>query len=218
MLESLGVMRPVSFGLNGLDRRLLDYVNFRNGTFVEAGANDGFTQSNTYYLERYLGWRGLLVEPIPELAAKCRERRPGSIVEECALIARDDPRTHIEMTYCNLMSMVDGARGSAEADAAHVQRGLQHLRAEENTRRLEVRTASLDDLLRRHVISKVDLLSLDVEGFEPQALMGMDFDAIRPTWILVEANEPEAIEAALRGKYRLAAELSHHDRLYRALS
>lgn len=217
VLESLGVMKPVSFGLNGLDRKLLEYVGFRGGVYIEAGANDGCSQSNTFYLERYLGWHGLLVEPVPELAAKCRENRPGSLVEECALVASGDQRPFVEMTFCNLMSLVEGARGSDEGDAAHVKIGEQYLGKGQSVRKITVRTARLSELLERHQLRQVDLLSLDVEGFEPQALMGLDFDAVSPTWILVEANDSETVEKVLQGRYELVAHLSHHDRLYRVL-
>jgi hypothetical protein len=39
----------------------------QNGTFVEAGANDGVTESNTLALETEYGWTGLLAEPVPWL-------------------------------------------------------------------------------------------------------------------------------------------------------
>jgi FkbM family methyltransferase len=215
MLEQLGLISPASFGLDGLDRKLLKHVNFRSGVFVEAGANDGMSQSNTVYFERYLGWRGLLVEPMPELAAKCRANRPGAIVEQCALVASGDTRSTVDMTYCNLMSLVDGALGSSHADLTHIQRGRKFLAAGDEVRPVSVPTARLGAILQRHGLDHVDLLSLDVEGFEAQALLGLEFDKVAPTWILVEANHPKAVEAALGGRYGLVAELTHHDRLYR---
>jgi hypothetical protein len=51
------------YGLAGLDKKLEPYIDFDNGLFVEAGANDGQTPSNTAYFARHRGWRGLLVEP-----------------------------------------------------------------------------------------------------------------------------------------------------------
>src|SRR5215831_4591146 len=86
-MERLGVRPRHSFGLNLLDVKLAEHLSSRRGFFVEAGANDGLAQSNTLYLERYLGWRGLLVEPIPELARLCRVNRPRAMVEECALVS-----------------------------------------------------------------------------------------------------------------------------------
>jgi hypothetical protein len=48
----------------------------RHGIFVDVGANDGVTFSNTLWLERQLGWSGLAIEPNPEVFAKlCANRR-----------------------------------------------------------------------------------------------------------------------------------------------
>lgn len=41
----------------------LPYQKQTNGFFIESGANDGEYHSNTLYMERYLNWTGLLVEP-----------------------------------------------------------------------------------------------------------------------------------------------------------
>src|SRR4051795_6632212 len=54
--------------LYGMADRLDHYLDADAGFFVEAGANDGYDQSNTYHLERQRGWSGLLVEAVPELA------------------------------------------------------------------------------------------------------------------------------------------------------
>jgi hypothetical protein len=44
---------------------LFFYLRKTGGFFIECGALDGETRSNTLYLERFLGWRGLLVEANP---------------------------------------------------------------------------------------------------------------------------------------------------------
>jgi FkbM family methyltransferase len=213
--ESAGLLRRRSFGLDGLDTRLREFVSFRNGIFVEAGANDGINQSNTAYFERYLGWRGLLIEPIPRLAELCRFNRPKSSVVQCALLAADDPRLSLPMRYCNLMSLVEGARGSPEADQAHLDRGKQWLAEGDSVATISVPATTLSALLHRHHLDHIDLLSLDVEGYEAAALQGLDFDEVAPTWILVEENDPQAIADVLNSRYRHVADLSHHDRLYR---
>lgn len=211
-LERMGVVRPPSFARYEMDLKLLKFFDHRNGVFVEAGANDGLSESNTYYFERNLGWRGLLVEPVPAYAAKARRNRPAAIVEACALVAGDDPRASVEINASGLFSFIPGARGSDEADRSHLDAASQFLA--DVTTKVAVPTATLADLLRRHGFDHVDFLSLDVEGFEPQALSGIDFEDIAPTWILVEANDPAAIEDVLLPRYRHVADLSHHDKLY----
>ena len=37
------------FALNSLDQKIEKYLNYEGGYFVELGANDGISQSNTYY-------------------------------------------------------------------------------------------------------------------------------------------------------------------------
>ena len=51
--------------LNDLDKKIEKYLPGRNGFFIEAGANNGIKQSNSYYFAKTLGWRGILVEAIP---------------------------------------------------------------------------------------------------------------------------------------------------------
>ena len=72
--------------LHDLDRILERHLPARPGYFVEAGACDGYFQSNTYSLERIHGWRGVLVEPVPFLArAAARDR--SARVFNCALVS-----------------------------------------------------------------------------------------------------------------------------------
>lgn len=202
------------FGLNELDRKLESYIDFDDGVFVEAGANDGQTQSNTAYFARHRGWCGLLVEPIPELAARCAVARPESIVENCALVASDADGASVPMTFCGLMSVVDGGWSDSEAERSHVETGrrIQSL----TTYHVDVLGRSLSHLLDKHRMDHVDLLSLDVEGFERQALEGLDLERHRPRFVLVEARFREEIDAILLPHYDVIAQLSHHDVLYRA--
>jgi FkbM family methyltransferase len=205
-----------AFGLDQLDLKLALHVTFAGGFFVEAGANDGVTQSNTALLARYRGWRGLLVEPVPELARRCRALRPESLVEQAALVAPDHGAPTVAMRYANLMSLVRGARGSDAADREHVAAGerLQGIASYE----LEVPARTLSAVLDAHRVRHVDLLCLDLEGHEPAALRGLDLARHRPTFILVEAWDRPAIDEQLGRLYAPLAELSRHDVLYRLRS
>jgi FkbM family methyltransferase len=204
--------------LNDLDRKLERHLDFDGGVFIEAGANDGIDQSNTYYFEKFRGWTGMLVEPEPSLAAACRKNRR-SRVAQAALVAAEEPGATVELHFAGLMSTIEGALGSAEATARHVQTGIQVQPNIGGTRRMRVPARTLSALMDETGITlPVDLLSLDVEGAEPEALRGIDYTRHAPRFICVEARDEAAIGAVLERKYRLLEVLSdmgtHRDLLY----
>jgi FkbM family methyltransferase len=210
-----------SYALNQLDLKLLPYIDFRNGIFVEVGANDGISQSNTLYFEKYKGWRGLLIEAIPALAKKCLQNRPRCIVENCALVASDYPEKTIEMRYCNLMSIVKGGLNSADDEQKHILNAKKTLTEDEETYVVGVPAKTLSEVLNEHRVVHVDLLCLDVEGYEAQVLKGIQFDSHRIELMLVEVRYREDVEAAIGNLYKpiaiLNIEKSYSDILYQRI-
>lgn len=199
--------------LNELDRKLECYLPYHNGVFVEAGGNDGYTQSNTYYFEKFKNWRGILVEPIPELFEKCRKERKNSKVFSYALVSSEYGGTKVSMTFSNLMSLVDGARKSPAADNEHIERGAEIQAI--STYKVDVPARTLSEVIDEAGFQKVDLLSLDVEGYELQVLKGLDFSRHAPKFMLIEATFREEIEGYILDKYEVVDMLSYHDILYR---
>jgi hypothetical protein len=105
--ETFGSDRYTHFAQSDLDRKLAKYMSYRGGFFIEAGANDGLAQNNTYWFEQFLGWRGLLVEAVPEKAAQCRRNRPRAKVVNAALVG-DPSISSITVTTGDLMGYVTG--------------------------------------------------------------------------------------------------------------
>jgi FkbM family methyltransferase len=205
------------FGVDEIDRQVEKYVDLDRGFFFEAGANDGIRFSNTFYFERYRGWRGLLVEPSPHRFFDCVRNRPRAWVEWGALVPPEWDKPHVDLIYCDMMTVIKGAKGSAEADAAYVESGIPHLQSGETPVEIRSRAWTIDQIIRKHDVTHIDFMSLDLEGFERQALRGLDMDRVRPTWLLVEETiDPEALKGQIEPWYDLVDQLTSHDFLFRA--
>jgi len=221
LFELFGGYKYSTPGLNGLDTRLASYITEKlpkqNRFFIEAGANDGFSQSNTYYLARRYNWHGILIEPIPELAAHCKRIRKDSVVVNCALGSDAAQGSTIQTHRAGLMSIVEGAMGDHDTQQAHLKLAIGY-QPGIATGIISSPVRSLNSVIEEHRPNgNIDLLSLDVEGYEAQVLAGLDLSKHRPRFICVEANDPGAISQALDEHYILLAELSHHDRLYESI-
>jgi FkbM family methyltransferase len=214
-LEARGDRSHSRPALEGMDVRLGDLLG-PDGYFVEAGGHDGYTMSNTYYLERWLGWRGLLVEAIPFLAAEARRNRPNARVVEAALVDPQHAGEPLRLRYGGVLSFVAGTKGDEAAERALL--ASEFARGEADVREYAVPGRTLSAILDEVRAPEVTLLSLDLEGFEAPALRGLDLDRHGPRWLLVEAHEAadrDSIDAVLGDRYVHVERFSGMDELYR---
>lgn len=149
------------------------------GYFLDFGAFDGVTISNTLYLEQELGWRGICVEPNPRYFAEaCRAR--SAILINAALYE----------TSRETLSFID-AHGLSSFEH-HASDDSWADRRREKGRRITVDTINPTELLDRFDSPRViDYMSLDVEGAELDVLKAFDFNKYEVTLLTVEHNHVE---------------------------
>lgn len=215
-LERAGDERLSWPALYEMDRKLDVLLAGRPGFFVEAGANDGYEQSNTYALARLRGWRGILIEPIPVLHAEAVKERPESAVLNCALVREGFAEPTVSLRHGGLMSVVAGTHGSEEADREWVKPAFDLGLLDEYI--VDVPARTLDDILVEAGDPSVDLLSLDVEGYETEVLRGLDLARRGPKLMLIEirdvATGKPPIDALVAEHYDDGVMLSPYDVLY----
>lgn len=205
-------------GNNNLDRKIESHVNYNNGYFVELGANDGISQSNSYYFEKYRGWKGVLVEPIPHNYLKCLKNRSKNTQVFCnACVSFDYKEKFVEIVYSNLMSTSLGLETDISNSENHALIGKQFLEKNEDNFNFGAIAKQLNNiLLKANAPKKIDFLSLDVEGSEIEVLKGINHNEYRFKFICIESRDIKKINNYLTiNNYLLIEQLSPIDYLFK---
>jgi FkbM family methyltransferase len=150
--------------------------------FVEFGACDGLVYSNTWILEKYFGWSGILAEPGRTFHAKLAANRPQSKISYDAV----DETTGLAKTFSENVETPSLSQLSAHT--------VDNINSNSmGNRNYQVSTISLKDLLIKFdAPSKIQYLSIDIEGNELPVLMGLDFENYTFDVITIEvANRTE---------------------------
>jgi FkbM family methyltransferase len=163
------------------------------GVYVEAGANDGLRYSNTVRLERELHWTGLLIEPSPRAFSELVIKRPDNINLNYALVGdRQENSLRGTFTSGSLLSSADKDLKFRDiAVLRHKIRGIARLRKIIGLRpkilESNVPASTIDALLDQSGIPHVNLFSLDVEGYEIEALKGLS--KYQPDILVIETRD-----------------------------
>lgn len=210
--------QPNYLGLDKIDSKLERYLDFDNGFYIELGANDGLSQSNTAYFERYKGWKGVLIEPILHNYLACRQNRSAeNYFSNCACVPFDYVGDTVKLYYSNLMTAQDSTHSTLDDINEHVQRGKRFLKPYEEVLPYFAVAKTITSVLDEAAAPKIiDFLSLDVEGVELEVLKGLDFGKYRINFMLIETNKVDIISDFLRQHgYSIVDRLSYHDYLFK---
>lgn len=182
------------------------FKNKRNGVFVDIGAHDGLTLSNTYYFEKQLDWTGMCIEPLPKVFEQLKNNRNCTLVNGCAWKENTQKVFRVIDGYSEMLSgLVD----------TYPQQHIDRINAEardipQNIQDILVDCYDTTELLVNNKLTHIDLLSIDVEGSELDILSSIDYDKVQIDVILAENNYDDAnLRSYLSSKgytyvYRLA--------------
>ena len=175
------------------------------GAFVEIGGFDGVRFSNTWGLAAR-GWRGWMVEPVPELADRCRrnhEQHPAVHVLQQAVAAPGHGTVRLQ---------VGGPLTTANPGQRDEYLRHEWSRSGLTDQFIDAPACSLDELLERHSVpTGFDVLVVDVEGFEEAVFSGFDISRWQPRMMIVElADAHPTLSGTMRNDAALARRIEEH--------
>ena len=151
------------------------YLNYRDGFFIELGAMDGITFSNSLFFEEFLGWKGVLIEPT---------------ISQFENLVINRKNTHnfnyaISQIEGESEFIGDGALGGLTETMSDWHR--KGWKLDQSSNPYLVKTIPISKLLKDIKIERVDFFSIDVEGGEIEVLKTFDW-SIPVYLILIEGD------------------------------
>lgn len=165
------------------DLNVLSFFNkMKELYFVDIGANDGETLSNTYILEKSYQWNGICSEPMPKAFDKLRKCRN---------------------VYCDNNAVFSESGLSLKFSLARLLSGLTDYidchKEVKNNEQIIVNTITLQDLLNKYNAPNIiHYLSLDTEGSEYEILKSVNFSEYKFLYINLEHNYIEPRRTNIR--------------------
>jgi FkbM family methyltransferase len=201
-----------------VDRVVRDvfFPKTRDGTFVEVGAaRPEYLSISASY--RALGWKVIAIEPNPEFCAA--HRALGHDVLEYAASDSETDDANFFVVDSNGAKYM-GGKVSFESFSSLGIRGPfadLHETVKNNTKvkTIPVKVRKLDTILATHEpdLRTIDILSVDVEGWELNVMRGLTLKRYRPKVVILESvfNNPAYIAFMRARGYRLWRRLEPND-------
>jgi FkbM family methyltransferase len=160
------------------------FKNKKQGFFVEIGASDGITLSNSYFFEKTLNWDGICIEPRNVMFEKLIKNRNC----KCYNVALSDKEEILP--FMNIKGPGNLSGLVKNYDNQHKKR-IERDMNKPNSQGYEiinVNTVKLSTILEDENITHIDFLSIDTEGSELDILKTVDFNKVNINVILIEDN------------------------------
>lgn len=183
---------------------------FREGidVVVDVGANHPTKFSNSFFFEKYLGMKTIAIEPLAEYSEIWRELRPrAKFIAKAASDREGVADIFVPSSSDDMFSSLSATDSKVRVEPS----GWSAMR---------VVTDTVTNICKSEGVSKIALLTIDVEGHEEEVLQGINFNQLDIKVILIENNEDryfgsEKIRRALAAQgYRYVMRIGALDDLF----
>jgi len=172
----------------GQDKFIDEFFEKKEGlTFLDIGAHDGVSISNTFFLERERNWNGICIEAQPSEFEKLKSNRKCICVNVAVSNYNGETDFIYVEGYANMLSGI-----SDDYNLSHKHRIENEVRAYGgaiNTIKVPVKT--LQSILDDHNTQNIDFCSIDTEGSEFNIIKSIDFDKTEIKVFIIENNYGE---------------------------
>lgn len=160
--------------------------NIKSGYFVEFGAIDGITNSNSYYFEKFLGWNGILAEPAKKWHKKLKYNRHVHIETNCVF-----SESNLSFEFVETGNWKGGNTLITYLNSDNKNRIISD--------KYLVETISLNDLLDKFEAPRhIEFMSIDTEGSELEIIGSLNFSKYSFSVICIEHNDLTKKREAIR--------------------
>jgi hypothetical protein len=148
------------------DRAIYEWFfkdNITKGSYLELGAFDGITESNTRFFDECLEWTGIVIEANPKMKQKVLDSRPHA---HRLFFAPTCPYSNETITF--VASAWSTSRNTWEGETNETDRRV-----------VEVNCGPLSPVVETLMNGHIHFFSLDVENVEAQVLKTLDFEKVK---------------------------------------
>lgn len=169
----------ISFSKSGDDLQLMKLINQSTpGTYVDIGCWHPVKASNSYFFS-LRNWKGICIDPNPELEKLYKKFRPNDVFVNCA-VGETDANLNYYMLSDNNSSM----------NTLNLDFLKKHDLEKDIKKTITIPTFSLKEILDKSITAsdRLDFFDIDVEGFDLQVLQSNDWDKYRPKVVVTETD------------------------------
>jgi FkbM family methyltransferase len=172
--------------------------------YLDIGAHDGRSHSNTYYLDLSLGWHGVLVEPVLHHSFSSRKFRTveRNVFVNAACVGPSFELPAIKLIYLDLMTLAPDISENSIED--WVTGGTEYLPINQVPVEIYAKAITAERILDESgAPSHIGVLSVDVEGAELDVLKGINFSKYKFAIVILEtARKSETTKFVEQNGYR----------------
>jgi len=182
--------------------------NKYNKTFLEFGATDGINISNSYTLETFYEWKGVLSEPSIQWHELLKKNRKNTEIITKCIWSHSDKIIDFYMSENGVLSTINEF---VESDKYSIPANT--IERKKGGKIIPVETISLNDVIIKYFnCIEPSYISIDTEGSEFEILKTFDFNKFRPKVFTIEHN------FAMQNQIDYLMSLNNYERVFKDLT